>query len=115
MDFFTVLSNGLYFIFLCKTTIGTVEHNINGMLQYQSFSRGREARDYALLIDNNSYVQKWSLAQIVIILVTCTIQVICICKLNYYNLIIKCILFQVYFVRKLFDIKTGSSGSRSRI
>ncbi|XP_055382654.1 transmembrane emp24 domain-containing protein B [Condylostylus longicornis] len=75
--------------------IGTVERNINDMLTYQSHSKSREARDYALLIDNNSYVQKFSLAQIFIILITCSVQVL--------------------FVRKLFDVKTGSSGSRSRI
>lgn len=58
-----------------KTTIGTVERNINGMLQYQSHSRNSEARDFALLIDNNSYVQNWSLIQISVILLTCSIQV----------------------------------------
>ncbi|XP_055686131.1 transmembrane emp24 domain-containing protein 6 [Lutzomyia longipalpis] len=76
------------------STIKNVERNINDMLQYQSHSRSREARDYALLSDNNGYVQKWSMAQILVILVTTTIQ--------------------VYFVRKLFDIKSGTS-SRSRI
>lgn len=45
------------------------------MLQFQSYSRNREAKDVALLIDNNSYVQNWSLAQICIILITCTVQV----------------------------------------
>lgn len=75
-------------------TIGTVERNINGMLQYQSHSRSSEARDFALLIDNNSYVQNWSIAQISVILLTCSIQ--------------------VYFVRKLFDINTGGYG-RARI
>lgn len=58
-----------------QTTIGTVERNINGMLQYQSHSRSSEARDFALLIDNNSYVQNWSLIQISVILLTCSIQV----------------------------------------
>ncbi|GAB0098226.1 Transmembrane emp24 domain-containing protein [Sergentomyia squamirostris] len=76
------------------STIKNVERNINDMLQFQSHSRSREARDYALLSDNNGYVQKWSMAQILVILVTTTIQ--------------------VYFVRKLFDIKTGTS-SKSRI
>lgn len=64
------------------------------MMTFQSYSKGREARDYALLIDNNSYVQKWSLAQILVICVTCAVQ--------------------VYFVKKLFDIKGGTS-SRSKI
>lgn len=52
-----------------------VERNINGMLQFQAHSRSSEARDYALLIDNNKYVQHWSLAQIAVIMVTCSIQV----------------------------------------
>lgn len=45
------------------------------MLQYQAHSRNSEARDYALLIDNNKYVQNWSLIQIVVILLTCSVQV----------------------------------------
>jgi hypothetical protein len=64
------------------------------MFQHQSFSRAREARDYALIMDNNSYVQFWSFIQIVVIILTTTIQ--------------------VYFVRKLFDIKSGGY-SRNRI
>lgn len=70
----------------------TVERNINEMFQHQHFSRSREARDYNLLQDSNTYVVRWSIAQIVIIMATTAVQ--------------------VYFVRKLFDIKTGSSRSR---
>ncbi|KAH8302551.1 hypothetical protein KR044_008126 [Drosophila immigrans] len=73
-------------------TIGTVERNINDMLGYQAHSRHRESRDYALLLDNNSYIQTFSLSQIVVILITCSIQ--------------------VFFVRKLFDVR---SNSKSRI
>lgn len=62
--------------------------------QYQANSRAREARDYALIKDNNSYVGTWSIVQIFVIVVTTTVQ--------------------VYFVRKLFDIKS-SGYSRSRI
>jgi hypothetical protein len=76
------------------SVISTVEKNINEMFQYQSFSRAREARDYALIMDNNSYVQFWSLLQIAVICITTTIT--------------------VYFVRKLFDIKP-SSYSKNRI
>lgn len=46
------------------------------MLMFQSHTRSSEARDFALLIDNNSYVQNWSLIQIFVILLTCSIQVI---------------------------------------
>lgn len=76
-------------------TISTVERNLNAMFQYQSHSRNTEARDYALIIDNNSYVQNWSLLQIVVIILTTSVQ--------------------VYFVRKLFDVKPGVAGSKMRI
>lgn len=76
------------------TTIVTVEKNINEMLQYQHHSRGREQWDMNLLEANNSYVSRWSIVQIVVIMVTTSLQ--------------------VYFVRKLFDVKVGGSG-RSRI
>ncbi|CAG9835245.1 unnamed protein product [Diabrotica balteata] len=76
------------------STIVQVEMNINNMLQYQHHSRAREAWDFNLLKDNNSYVIRWSIIQIIVILATTCIQ--------------------IYFVRKLFDIKTGGS-SRSRI
>lgn len=77
------------------TTIVTVEQNINNMRQYQHYSRGREARDYNLLSDSNNYVIRYSIAQIVVIFVTTCVQ--------------------VYFVRKLFDVKSGGGSSRSRI
>ncbi|XP_033354985.1 transmembrane emp24 domain-containing protein 5-like [Bombus vosnesenskii] len=67
------------------SAIINVEKNINEMLQTQYLSRSREARDLNLLLDNNSYVQTWSIAQIIVIMVTTTIQ--------------------VYFVRKLFEVK----------
>lgn len=74
--------------------VQTVESNLNMMFQYQAHSRARESRDYALIKDNNSYVGTWSIVQILVICVTTTVQ--------------------VYFVRKLFDIKS-SGYSRSRI
>ncbi|XP_076244101.1 transmembrane emp24 domain-containing protein 5 [Calliopsis andreniformis] len=67
------------------TSIINVEKNINEMLQTQHLSRSREARDLSLLLDNNFYVQTWSIAQIIVITVTTTVQ--------------------VYFVRKLFEVK----------
>lgn len=73
----------------------SVEKNINEMLQYQHQTRGRETRDFNLLEDNNSYVMKWSIAQILIITLTTTVQ--------------------VYFVRKLFDVKSGGGSGRMKI
>jgi len=77
-----------------SSVINTVERRINDMFLFQSHSRNAEARDMALLEDNNSYVQTWSIAQIVVIIITCSVQ--------------------VYFVRKLFDIK-GTGYGRTRI
>ena len=68
-----------------QDSIKTVERNINEILQYQHHSRGRETWDYNLLEDNNRYVQNWSVAQIIVITATTVLQ--------------------VYFVRKLFQIK----------
>ncbi|XP_030761922.1 transmembrane emp24 domain-containing protein 5 [Sitophilus oryzae] len=76
-------------------SITDVEKNINHMLQYQHHTRGREAWDMNLLEANNKYVVRWSLIQIVVIAAATVVQ--------------------VYFVRKLFDIKTGSGYSKSRI
>lgn len=67
-------------------SIQTVERNINEMLQFQNHMRGMEGRHYNLLIDNNAYVLRWSVIQILVILTTTIVQ--------------------VYFVRKLFDVKT---------
>ena len=64
------------------------------MLQIQYMSRGREARDLNLLLDNNSYVQNWSIAQLLVIIATTVVQ--------------------VYFVRKLFEVRP-SGYSRVRI
>ncbi|EFN78726.1 transmembrane emp24 domain-containing protein 1 [Harpegnathos saltator] len=73
-------------------TIVNVERNINEMLQTQHLSRSREARDLNLLLDNNSYVQTWSIAQVLVITATT--------------------LIQAFFVRKLFDVKPGHSKTR---
>jgi len=77
----------LVFLLFCQESIKGVERNINEMLQYQHHTRGRETWDYNLLEDNNRYVQNWSIAQILVI--TCTT------------------VLQVYFVRKLFEIKNA--------
>lgn len=76
------------------STIRNVEKNINDILQTQHLSRSREARDLNLLLDNNFYVQTWSIAQIIVITVTTTIQ--------------------VYFVKRLFNVKP-SRYSKARL
>lgn len=74
-------------IFL-KEIIETVETKVYVMNQFQSHKRSMESRDMALLSDNNSYVQDWSIVEIFITILACTLQVYC--------------------VRKLFDSKVGS-------
>lgn len=84
----------IFTFFLFQTSIINVEKNINEMLQSQVYSRSREARDLYLLTDNNSYVQNWSIAQIIVITAATALQ--------------------IYFVRKLFDTR-GSGYSKVRI
>ncbi|KAJ2952520.1 hypothetical protein O0L34_g6836 [Tuta absoluta] len=74
------------------SSIQFVERNINDILQYQYHSRARESRDYNLLQDNNAYVLRWSMVQILAIASTASLQ--------------------VYFVRKLFEVKDNSSKTR---
>ncbi|XP_022917635.1 transmembrane emp24 domain-containing protein A [Onthophagus taurus] len=74
------------------SAIISVEQNINEMLQYQYHARGREAWDFNLLESNNTYVFRVSMAHIILIVAATTIQ--------------------VFFVRKLFEVKTGYSRSR---
>jgi len=67
--------------------ISGVDSRIGTMLQHLHHSRSREARDYALIEDNGSYVKFWSIIQCIIIIATTSLQ--------------------VYFVRKLFDTQSG--------
>lgn len=75
------------------STVKSVESNINHMLQHQYHVRSQENRDYNLLIDNKTYVNRWSIMQILLIMGTSTLQ--------------------VYFVRKLFETKVGTSKTRA--
>ena len=79
------------------------------MRQFQSMSRGGEARDFNLIQDNSSYVQTWSIAQIVVVILCTVIQVSLGSEesfIDYWSLI------QVNFVKSLFKDPrdTNSSG-----
>ena len=74
-------------IFFTQQILQGVDKRLHAILQLQQMSRGREARDYNLLLDNEAYVQYWSMAQCLVV--------------------IGCFLVQVYFVKKLFDTKSG--------
>lgn len=67
-----------------------VDKRIHTILQLQQQARGREARDYNLLLANEAYVQYWSLAQCAVV--------------------IACFSLQVFFVKKLFETKSGGRG-----
>merc|ERR1712071_501692 len=74
----------------CTKILQGVDMRIQEILQHQQLSRSRESRDYNLLLDNQSYVQYWSLAQCAVV--------------------VGAFVVQVYFVKKLFDSKTNSKG-----
>nr|CAG4652058.1 EOG090X0AV2 [Triops cancriformis] len=74
------------------STLSGVDKRVQEMLQYQQLSRGKEARDFNILEANNKYVQYWSLAQCSVIILATTVQ--------------------VYFVKKLFETKSGSGRGR---
>merc|ERR1719430_157212 len=57
------------------STLRSVDQRIQVMRQFQSMSRGGEARDFNLIQDNSSYVQTWSIAQIVVVILCTVIQV----------------------------------------
>lgn len=65
-----------------------VDQRVGSVLQMLHNTRAREARDFALLEDNSSYVTFWSVLQCLIIFATTAVQ--------------------VFFVRKLFDGPTSS-------
>jgi len=65
--------------------VDKVEQNLQIIRQEQHHTRSWESRDFNTLQDNNRYVQQWSIGQIVVVVATT--------------------ILQVYFVRKLFDIK----------
>lgn len=73
-----------------------VDRRIQVMRQFQQLSRGLESRDFNLLKTNMSYVSNFSLAQLLIIVMSGIVQ--------------------VYFVKKLFqDPRQGAGKSKARI
>merc|ERR1712123_163403 len=57
------------------STLRSVDQRIQVMRQFQSMSRGGEARDFNLIQDNSSYVHTWSIAQIVVVILCTVVQV----------------------------------------
>lgn len=56
-------------------TLRSVDQRIQVMRQFQSMSKGSEARDFNLIQDNSSYVQTWSMAQIAVVIICTVVQV----------------------------------------
>ncbi|XP_029830593.2 transmembrane emp24 domain-containing protein 5 isoform X1 [Ixodes scapularis] len=71
-----------------------VDGQVGEMLKYQDQNRRHMAKDWYIVDGNNRYVQYWSLAQCAIVVLTSTIQ--------------------VYFVRKLFEVKNVTPTSKPR-
>jgi len=57
------------------STLRSVDQRIQIMKQFQSMSRSGEARDFNLIQDNSSYVQTWSIAQILVVVICTVVQV----------------------------------------
>ena len=78
------------------SVLSGVDRRVQVMRQFQQLSRGLESRDYNLLISNMNYVSKWSLIQMVVVIISGIVQ--------------------VYFVKKLFqDPRQGTGKSKARI
>merc|ERR1712037_305675 len=73
------------------STLRQVDQRIQIMRQFQSMTRSGEARDFNLIQDNSAYVQNWSIAQALVVIL--------------------CTAVQVYFVKSFFkDPREGKGG-----
>ncbi len=73
-----------------------VDKRVQIMRQFQQLSRGLESRDYNLLLSNMSYVSNWSIALVLVVIISGVVQ--------------------VHFVKKLFaDPQTGAGKAKVRI
>ena len=77
------------------------------MRQFQSMTRSGEARDFNLIQDNSAYVQNWSIAQAIVVILCTAVQVGGLCCF----LSDSKSLLQVYFVKSFFkDPREGKGG-----
>merc|ERR1712079_632503 len=72
-------------------TLRSVDQRVQIMRQFQSMTKGTEARDFNIIQANFSYVQNWSIAQIIVVII--------------------CTLVQVNFVKNLFKDPRDSNGN----
>merc|ERR1719225_1564611 len=73
------------------STLRSVDQRVQIIRQFQSMSKGTEARDFNIIQANFSYVQNWSIAQIIVVII--------------------CTLVQVNFVKNLFKDPRDSNGN----
>merc|ERR1719273_846897 len=73
------------------STLRSVDQRVQIIRQFQSMTRGTEARDFNIIQANFSYVQNWSIAQIIVVII--------------------CTLVQVNFVKNLFKDPRDSNGN----
>ena len=55
------------------------------MRQFQSMTRSGEARDFNLIQDNSAYVQNWSIAQAIVVILCTAVQVGGLCRFIFYS------------------------------
>ncbi|XP_007887480.1 transmembrane emp24 domain-containing protein 6 [Callorhinchus milii] len=77
-----------------RETAMKVENYVFHMWRYYNFARMRKGADYFLGLANNNYVTWWSLAQSAVIVLSGVLQ--------------------VYFVKRLFDVKNTTPTSKPR-
>ena len=81
-------------------------------------TRSGEARDFNLIQDNSAYVQNWSIAQALVVILCTAVQVTVTCVVYTENEVLNMTNFQVYFVKSFFkdprEGKGGGSGFKMR-
>ncbi|CAH1238870.1 TMED6 [Branchiostoma lanceolatum] len=75
-------------------TMSVVRNRVNYMLSFQNYNRWHFAKDLRMARINKFYVQFWSILQCVVI--------------------VGCAFFQVFFVKKLFNVKTLTPTNKPR-
>ena len=84
----------LNYLLSFQTSISAVEQSIEAVKMHQSHSRMNVIKDWYLITGNESYVVRWSIIQIAIIVTASA--------------------FQVYFVRRLFRVSNVTPTAKPR-
>merc|ERR1712014_496993 len=57
------------------STLRSVDQRVQIIRQFQAMSKGTEARDFNIIQGNFNYVQNWSMAQILVVIICTIVQV----------------------------------------